>query len=326
MDFRTSLPFSESPFQINYRQAVLALGSCFAEHIGERLQDRKFELLLNPFGILYNPLSILDSLERLRQGKAIAAEELFQHQELWHHFSFHSRYSQPERDTALEQMNASINQVHQKWDQIDRLILTWGTAYAFRHVAQERIVANCHKLPGETYERFRLNPDQFIPTYRKFLKKEKDQKPDLQVLISVSPVRHLRDGLMENQRSKAVLLLAAEELCRELDFVHYFPAYELVLDDLRDYRFFERDLAHPNATAIDYVWEYFHKACIPTCDQEISRKVEAIIRAAHHRPFHADTAAHKQFCRRQLEKIAQLEAKYSFLNFEKEKAHFQKNN
>ncbi|WP_170110277.1 GSCFA domain-containing protein [Flavilitoribacter nigricans] len=322
MDFRTTLPFSQSPFQLHHRQSVLALGSCFAEHIGQRLIDRKFGLTLNPFGILYNPASILGSLRLLEAGRPVERGELFQHQDLWHHFSFHSRFSHPDAPTALEQMNASITEVHRNWEAIDRLILTWGTAYAYRHLGQDEIVANCHKLPGETFERFRLKGESIVETYTEFLSRLKKDKPGLQVLISVSPVRHLRDGLVDNQRSKAVLLLAAETLSQELDFVHYFPAYELVLDDLRDYRFYDRDLAHPNSVAVDYVWDYFRRACFSPEAQAIDARIDPVLRAARHRPFHTDTAAFRKFCTQQLEKIAELEAQFPFIDLSKEKQHF----
>ena len=324
MDFRTNLPFSESPFQINYQQAALALGSCFAEHIGQALTKRKFELSLNPFGILYNPVSILQSLHTLQNGDLITESELFQNQDLWHHFGFHSRYSHPDRLAALKQMNGSIAQVHASWPRIDRLIITWGTAYAYRHLEEDQVVANCHKLPGSTFHRFRLVEDEFIPPYLEYLSQLKKVKPDLQVLISVSPVRHLRDGLVENQRSKATLLLAAECLCRELAFVHYFPAYELILDDLRDYRFYNQDMAHPNDLAVNYVWDYFHRACIAPKAQAIAKQIDPIIRATQHRPFHTDTAAYQKFCQIQLKKITELEAQYPFLEFSQERQHFQR--
>lgn len=301
---------------------MLALGSCFAEHIGTRLLNRKFDLFLNPTGIIYNPVSVLQTLELLQRGDQIRSSDLFQYQELWHHFNFHGRYAHPDPEKALELMNTSISEVHKIWPQLDRLIITWGTAYAYRHLEQDRIVANCHKLPGKNFERFRLSLDQFLPDYVNILQQWKLQQPDLQVLISVSPVRHLRDGLVANQRSKAVLLLAAEQLCRELDFVHYFPAYELVLDDLRDYRFYDRDLAHPNETAVDYVWEYFQRSCLDDATRQIAQRVEPIMRAARHRPFHSATEAHRQFCRQQLEKINMLEAEYPFLDFALEKDHF----
>lgn len=324
LDFRTSLPFSESPFQINYQQPILSLGSCFAEHIGLRLSDRKFKLSLNPFGILYNPVSILQSLELLRQGSQIKEKDLFYNQDLWHHFSFHSRFSHPNRQTALYQMNASIAQVHTQWKQFDQVILTWGSAYAFRHLEQDCVVANCHKLPGANFEHFRLQQDEFLPAYLECFRQWKKENPALQVLISVSPVRHLREGLVENQRGKAVLLLAAERLSQDLDFVHYFPAYELVLDDLRDYRFFDKDLTHPNPLAIDYVWDYFGRACLSTEAQKIAGAIEAVTRAVRHRPFHPQTASYQLFCKQQLQKIAKLERSYPFLNFDEESTHFQR--
>lgn len=322
MDFRTTVPPFESPFRIDYGPPVLALGSCFAEHIGQRLIASKFPVHLNPFGILYNPLSILQAVKRLQIAAPVTPEELFLHQDLWHHFDFHSRFSHPDREEALAQMNASLESSGAALNRTNRVLFTWGTAFAYRHLEQNQLVGNCHKLPGTVFERFRLQSDDFIPAYFELLSHWKAKNPDLQVLISVSPVRHLRDGLIENQRSKALLLLAAEQLTAGLDFVHYFPAYELVLDDLRDYRFYDRDQAHPNALAIDYVWEHFQAACFSSFAKTIHREIEPVLRAASHRPFHTDTAAYQKFCDQQLKKIEKLEAAYPFLDFREEKLHF----
>ncbi|MCB0634228.1 MAG: GSCFA domain-containing protein [Saprospiraceae bacterium] len=322
MDFRTQLPPSESPFQLQYQDTILSMGSCFAEHIGQRLSDHKFGLHLNPFGILYNPLSLIDALYFLASDDEIEEDDLFQHQDLWHHFSFHGRFSHPDRTTALEQMRSSIRKIRSEWPKINRVMLTFGTAYAFQNKQTGAFVANCHKLPGSAFERVRLPAEDFIFNYLNLLEEWKALQPDLQVLISVSPMRHIRDGLVENQRSKAILVLAADELVKALEFVHYFPAYELVLDDLRDYRFYAKDLIHPNEMAVDYVWEFFKASCITKDTLEIYDKVQSILQAARHRPFHENTAGHRKFCERQLSQIAELEGKYSWLDLSKEKDYF----
>lgn len=323
MDFRTQLPLSESPFQLHYQDTILAIGSCFAEHIGQRLIDHKFSLRLNPFGILYNPLSLLDALTFLVSEEDIESNDLFQHQDLWHHFSFHSRYSHPDRETALKQMRSSVQETRAIWSGINRVLLTFGTAYAFQERKTGDYVANCHKLAGSAFERVRLQPEDFLFDFLDLLEQWKASRPDLEVLITVSPVRHIRDGLVENQRSKAILILAADALAESLDFVHYFPAYELVMDDLRDYRFYAKDLIHPNEMAVDYVWDYFRSACLSPETQKIYKEVEGIVQASRHRPFHTDTAAHRKFCERQLSKIAELEGKYEWLTLQGEKESFQ---
>lgn len=322
MDFRTQLPTFESPFQLTYQDDALALGSCFAEHIGQRLIDYKFNLQLNPFGILYNPLSLLEALQFLASDDDIRSGDLFLHQDLWHHFSFHSRFSHPDQAKALEQMQQSVALTRKHWPNIKRILLTFGTAFIFRERAGGRYVANCHKLPGSSFERIRLQAEDFLPGYIELLQHWKAAQPELEVLISVSPVRHIRDGLIQNQRSKATLLLAAEKLTEALDFVHYFPAYELVLDDLRDYRFFAKDLIHPNEQAVDYVWEFFRASCFQEATQQLYQEVQAIVQASRHRPFHTNTEAHRTFCERQLGKIAELERRYEWLAFERERIHF----
>lgn len=323
MDFRTVLPARQSPFQIDYPDGLLALGSCFAEHIGRLLIQSRFSLILNPFGILYNPVSILQALRTLRSGGKLSQQELFLHQDLWHHFAFHGRFSHPQQAMALQGMNTSLQRAQRQLQHTNHILITWGTAYAYRHQGSQEIVGNCHKLPGQTFERIRLNQDDFYEDYVTLLTAWKAEKPDLQVLLSVSPVRHLRDGLINNQRGKAILLLAAEALTQKLDFVHYFPAYELVLDDLRDYRFYEQDLTHPNDLAVQYVWEFFRQHCFSANAQWVFREIEPVLKAAQHRPFHTHTAAHQQFCAQQLTRIDDLEKKYQFLDLSGQRSVFE---
>ena len=314
--FRTIMPAQQAPFSLSYKHQTLSLGSCFAVHIGQRLQKNKFSILNNPFGVLYNPISMLKSLERLRSGQLYQSQDLFEQHNLWHNFDYHGAFSHFKQDMALQAMNDALQQGQKQLNNCQRIILTFGTAYVFEHIDQQRIVANCHKVPATYFRRYRLNIKDITPPWIKLLQSLKAANPDLKVILSVSPIRHLRDGLVENQRSKATLILAMEEICRQFDFVHYFPAYELLLDDLRDYRFYDRDLSHPNGFAIDYIWNYFRQTYFDESTTQIFQQVNKILISSEHRPLHPGSPAHRQFSIQLRKKIEALQKKYPFLDLD----------
>lgn len=296
------------------------MGSCFAEHIGRKLEDRRFRARTNPFGILYNPVSMARGLDRLREGRPYQAGELFRHGGLWHSWDHHGRFSHPERDDALQSINRALQAGHRLLLQKPWLLLTLGTAWVYRLKDSGRIVANNHKLPASAFEKRLLNPQDVAAALDDALA----HLPDARVILTVSPVRHLRDGLVNNQHSKATLLLAAHELCRRLERVHYFPAYELVLDELRDYRFFEADMIHPNAQAVDYVWERFLDTYLAEEARGAMQAVEQILQSVHHRTLHPGSEAHQRFCRTQLEHIQKLKNQYPGLDLDAFQAEFER--
>lgn len=318
--FRTVLSPGPYPFSISYQDRILSLGSCFAGHIGQRLERYKFNSLLNPFGILYNPVSLAEALDRLAEGALFREEDLFEHQGLWHSFAHHGHFSGPDRAETLRGINQTLARGGDFLKSTNRLVLTLGTAHVFVYRKTGRIVANCHKLPGGLFDRRRLSVSEILESLAPVLAHLSSRHPELQVVMTVSPVRHIRDGLVENQRSKAALLLAIDELSDRFPFVHYFPAYELLLDDLRDYRFYAADLIHPNEQAIDYIWDLFVQAFLDGPARDLLPAVAAVVRAAEHRPFRPDTEAFRQFVQQQLEKIKSFEQKFGFLNFEREKS------
>lgn len=312
---RTKLGLEEFPAKIGYPQDILCMGSCFAVHMAEKLAHHKFNTLLNPFGILFNPFSISQSVLHMVNGVRYQAENLFQHDGLWHSYDHHGAFSAPDREVCLKKINQSLSDgIHflknAKW-----CIITLGTAFVFVEKKQQRIVANCHKVPGNQFTRLRLNKAEIVLQLSGSIQAIKKMKPDIRFILTVSPVRHIRDGLVENQRSKAILLLAAEELSQQFEHVYYFPSYELLLDDLRDYRFYEADMIHPNALAIDYIWERFGEAFFAENTRQIMGEIKKITQAARHRPLHPQRAAHQEFIRAQLAKIEKLEKQYDFLDF-----------
>lgn len=320
--FRTKVPSISFPFRLTHQQAVLCYGSCFAEHMASRLQERKFKAQLNPFGITYHPLQIAAGLSALLQGHTLTSTDLFQHNELWQTFEFHSQFSHPEKEQALQQMNDSLRGAAQFLQQVDLLIVTLGTAYGFIEKETGKLVNNCHKLPADHFTRKRFQPGEIILPLEKALLGLKERRPTLEVLLTVSPVRHIKDGMLENQRSKAALLLTVADLAERLEFVHYFPAYELVMDDLRDYRFYSGDMVHPNELAVDYIWSYFQTALFEASTQQLVLQIEKIKRASLHRPFHPNTKSHQAFLKNQLTKIQEIQMRFPELDFSQEQQIF----
>lgn len=313
--FRTVLETPPSDVSISHQNRLLAVGSCFAEHIGARLKALQFDIQLNPFGILYNPHSMARALERLRTGVPYQAEDLFFHNDLWHSFDHHGRFNHPDGTQALKGINQALAQGAAALQTADRILLTLGTATV--HVLREngRIVANCHKVVSSRFERRRMEVMEIADCLSKACEALVQNKPTLRIILTVSPVRHLRDGFVENQRSKATLLLAAEELLRRHAYMRYFPAYEIMMDDLRDYRFYDADMTHPSTAAIDYIWEQFAGVFFREDTRELVAAIQKINTALAHRPFHADTPSHKAFVAKLIADMAALQARHPFLKW-----------
>lgn len=326
--FRLPLPPAPAPFQIQHGDWLMLAGSCFAEHMGQKLAERKFQTLSNPFGIVYNPLSMTQSLHRILAGnQEFAATELFENQGLWHSWEHHGRFSHPDKSETLANINAAYRQAADFLKQTNCLLLTLGTADVFALRETGQLVANNHKMPGPLFDARRLSVEEIADAVGEVMGKIESATrfhgvPHFQVILTVSPVRHLRMGLVENQRSKARLILACEVVCRQLPYAHYFPAYELLLDDLRDYRFYASDMVHPSEVAVDYIWECFSQTYFSESTRALNARIEKILAAAQHRPFHPNSSQHRAFAQAQLEAIAQIKAEMPALDFEKEVAQF----
>ncbi len=311
MKFRTEIERTELSAKIGYDSRILALGSCFAENIAARMAEAKFRVESNPTGILFNPLSIAAAVGSL--GKEVRREELHTDGDLWFHFGFHGDFSAPTADEALERMNAARIRGCQALADADRVILTLGTAWVYER--EGRVVANCHRRPSAEFVRRRLSVGEIVETLGSLFEGAMRGKA---VILTVSPVRHLGDGLVGNSVSKATLRLACEELAERYAGVEYFPSYELLVDDLRDYRFYDDDMVHPATQAVDYIWAHFMDAAMTEHTRRLVSEVMQIVRAASHRPRNPHGEAHLAFCRRQLERIAALPE----IDFRKEEALF----
>ena len=322
--FRTHLSLSSFPISISHQDQLLSLGSCFAKSMGTRLEQLKFSIVLNPFGILYNPISIQKNLTILMREKEWKEEQLFFYKGLWRSFLHHSQLAYPNKEEALKCIRQNIKRGQQQLQEADYLLITLGTAFVYVFRQSGEVVANCHKLPTSNFIKRKLKVAEVAMALGDVLKRLQTKKPNLKIIVTISPVRHLKEGLIENQRSKAVLVLALEQLCQEITNCYYFPSYELLLDDLRDYRFYGTDMIHPNSTALDYIWQQLDRAFFDETTQQLNRRIKAVWRASQHKAFHIKSIEHQTFLKNQLTKIENLENAFPFLNFEKERAIFVK--
>lgn len=305
--FRTILEAKASKRAISYRDRLLGVGSCFVENMGNRLIERAFRILVNPFGILYNPISISNALDRLIENKAVEKEELIEDQwGLFHHWDFHGDFSADEAENALAKMNQSLEAGSAYIRDSEVLVVTFGSAGVWELAENGKIVGNCHKFPGKIFTHRQLGIDEMTEAWINILSKLKNETKFEQVILTVSPVRYLQQGFEANSLSKAKLRLLCQDLTEKFNFVSYFPAFEILQDDLRDYRFYAKDLVHPSEMAVDYVWDVFQEALLDQSTRELSMQIEALQHAASHRPFNPRSEAHKEFCRNQIKKAEEI--------------------
>jgi hypothetical protein len=321
--FRTLVEPVKGNLSISHTTPVLLLGSCFVENIGNELQGLKFNIDLNPFGVLFNPASICRSIERLIEAEKFAEDELFFYDENWHSFMHHSRFSCADKKKCLQQINKRLMYSAEFLRKTHTLILTFGTAWVFNHVLTNQPVSNCHKLPSSNFNRRLLESASIVNDYENLFSSLKKLNKKLNIILTISPVRHLKDGAEENQLSKAILLVAVHELCRK-GLATYFPAYEIVLDDLRDYRFYDTDMVHPSPQAIEYIFEKFSISWLSEEARKLNVQIMEIKKAAEHRPVNPDSNAFKSFTKNYLKKIITLEKQHPYLDFSNEKQYFGK--
>lgn len=334
MDFMLDINIPTPPVTINYRDPILLTGSCFTEHIGNSLQDLKFEVLQNPNGILFDPMSVAASLVSYVQHKQYTAADLFYLHELWQSWQHHSRFSHIDQATVLQNINASQQRAHVFLKQAKWLIITLGSAFSYRLVPEAPVevqagggigtgaVANCHRAPGQWFRKHLMTIEEINTALDNSLYQVLKFNPSLRVIFTVSPVRHIRDGVIENNRSKARLIEVVHHLVNKFDRLYYFPAYELVIDVLRDYRFYDIDMVHPNYPATSFVLEKFMKHFTDAESQQLAAEVQKIVIARRHKPFHPATEAHRKFLKAHLDKARELQDKYPFLELQEEIAYF----
>ena len=317
----TDVKIPKSLFLITHETGMMMLGSCFAQNIGQKLQECKFKVNLNPFGILYNPLSVCEALEYIASDKLYdeSSDEIFEYNGMWHSWLHHSNFSRRLKADAVDAVNDGIVAARKALASLDVLILTFGTAYVYRKVSDDRVVGNCHKAPQAQFSRSLLSVGEIVARCSSTMDTLLGHRPNLKVLFTVSPIRHLRDGAHDNQISKATLLLAIEQLRGMYPSnTLYFPSYEIVLDELRDYRFYAEDMVHPSSVAVDYIWERFSDTYFSEATQQLNVELKDIARALAHRPFDASSEAHRAFLSKIMLKIEDIKKKYPYFDFANE--------
>jgi len=320
MNFRLEFTPKTHARPIRHEDKLFLIGSCFTEQIGQKLAHHKFRVIDNPNGILFNPVSIAASLSTYIAPKIYAETDLFYHQELWGSWAHHTRFSHPDKQVALGRINESQQKAHRFLKEADWLMLTLGSAFVYEQSGA--VVANCHKVPTDKFLKRLLSVEEVVDVLEKSLRETILLNPGLHCLVTISPVRHLRDGFVENNRSKATLILAVEELCRRMPQVFYFPAYELIIDDLRDYRFFAEDMVHPNYAATQYVWEKFRDTCFDKACIGLLDRIAEIVQAASHKAFNPSSNAHQKFLHQYEGKTKALMTDYPYIDFSRELSIF----
>jgi hypothetical protein len=312
--FQTKVEIPQTNLRIGYKDSIMTLGSCFAENIGTKLKQSCFEVDINPFGVLFNPVSIKQSIDLLLQNKPFTESDLFLHNELWQSYSHSSQFSDITTKGCLNKINSRYESASKSIRETDILLITLGTAWVYEEIKTGNVVSNCHKMPTKEFERRKLEVGEIVDTFSCLMCSLLEKKPTLQIIISVSPIRHWKDGALENSVSKSILLLAANELQEQFDNVQYFPAYEIMMDELRDYRFYATDMLHPSEVAIDYIWQRFGETYFDETTRKIKKEIDLLTSDLSHRPLFPESPEFIKFSQKTLIKKQELLEKYPFLN------------
>lgn len=305
MKLRTEIELTKHGNTINYDSAVVLFGSCFADNIAAKLEHYKFPNLVNPYGILFHPIAIENALAEIHQQKIYTEKDLYFHNDLWQSFNHHSKFSAESTSEILNTINAGIANAHQFLKKSTHCIITIGTAWVYEFSDQQQLVANCHKIDQKKFQKRLLSLDEIAQSLLQILRLINLLNPSTHVIFTVSPVRHLSNGMVENSQSKALLLTAIHQIINQKN-THYFPSFEMMMDDLRDYRFYKNDLIHPNDLAVDYIWELFKNSWIDEKSYPLMNEIEAIQKALQHRPFNENSPKHQLFLKNIQLKIDRL--------------------
>lgn len=308
--------------KIKHTDKIMLIGSCFADNISEQLATHKFDILSNPHGILFNPLSVADSINSYIEHKQYTEDDLFYLNELWNSWEHHSRFSHIDKNAALSHINQSQKRAHEYIQQANHLVISLGTAYQYYRKDSGMPVSNNHKAPSREFEKVLLPIEEISNSLADTIEALEEVNPQLQIIFTVSPVRHIRDGIVANNRSKARLIEAVHDLCGRYEQASYFPAYELLVDVLRDYRYYDTDLVHPNSTAIAHIWQQFVNYSMNEETQICVINVADINRAYQHRPRFAATEAHRTFLNMHAKKLRVLREKYPHIDWSEEEKYF----
>jgi hypothetical protein len=315
MNFTTKVPVKTYDFPISYSSKLLLLGSCFAENMGEKFDYFKFQTTINPFGIIFNPVSIEKLVKRAVNRIIFTEADVFFHNDLWHSYDVHSECSQTDKEILLKQLNAALEVMHRQIAEDSHIVITYGTSWVYRLKTSNEVVANCHKVPQKEFTKEILSPETIAQSMRNTMDLIHQINPDCKFIFTVSPVRHIKDGFPENQRSKAHLIAAVHSILSDNTTSNYFPSYEIMMDELRDYRFYADDMLHPSQAAIDYIWIRFFENYVNTDCFATMQEVCNIQKGLSHRSFNPETKSHQQFLEALNQKIIRLKEQFPHFQF-----------
>lgn len=335
MNLQTEIPLHPEENQIDYSSKVLLLGSCFSENIGAKFDFYKFQNLQNPFGVIFNPVSIEKLVVRAIENKPFSEENIFQHSGIWKCFEAHSELASLDKNEFLENLNSALQELRESLYSSTHIILTLGTSWIYRNIQSGAIVANCHKLPQQDFRKELLSIETISKSLQTIFNKISTINPAATIIITVSPVRHIKDGFAENSLSKAHLIaaihsaichpeLACPEHSRRVEGQqskisnpqsNYFPSYEIMMDELRDYRFYAEDLLHPNKTAIEIIWQKFSKVWIALETEPLQKEIASIQKGLSHKPFNPQSQEHKKFLEKLHHRISSVAKQFPHISF-----------
>lgn len=320
MSFFTTLhiPNIDSIHGIDYQSKIVSIGSCFADNIAQKMDFYKFRIQSNPFGVIFHPLAIENLFARAFNYEMFTEKELIFFNDLWHSFDVHSQCNHSNKEQMLSVLNEKLRNFRKSLSNATHVIITLGTAWVYHHIESDKIVANCHKIPQEQFIKRLIAPLEIYESLQRIKEYIRGMNAYVRIIFTISPVRHLKDGFVENQRSKSLLFTSLHEYLTESKdtMQFYFPAYEIMMDELRDYRFYKEDLIHPSQQAINYIWDKFANAYIKKSAVELMKEVASIQAGLSHRPFQPDSESHKLFLQNLDKRIQSLQEKISFIRFD----------
>jgi len=314
MNLHTKVPLKKQDKNlISYNTKVFLLGSCFAENIGDKFEYYKFQNYVNPFGILFHPVAIHNLVAKALQGKKYTDEDVFLNNEQFHSFDAHSKLSQSTKSLMLHQLNAASQKTGHYLKQSSHVIITLGTAWVYKYLETNKVVANCHKIPQQQFKKHILSVQDIVHALQSIISQVKQVNPNVNFIFTVSPVRHIKDGFVENTQSKSHLITAIHQVLDNQS--HYFPSYEIMMDQLRDYRFYNDDMIHPSNKAVQYIWDSFKEVWFDDTTEKTMQTVALIQKGLQHKPFNASSEAHIKFLEQLVAKQEQLQKQFPFIKF-----------
>ena len=315
MNFSTKVPIPVSLNQISYNSKIVSFGSCFAENIAQKFDYYKFQNIVNPFGIIFNTVSIHNIIDRIINQKLFTVDDIFFHNHSWHCFDVHSNLSNSDKEILLNNLNEILKSTQQQIIDCSHFIITYGTSWAYKTKENNQVVANCHKMPQKHFTKHLLSANENEIAIEKTISIIKSINPNVKLIFTISPVRHIKDGFRENNVSKSNLISALDNIISKNPSIDYFPSYEIVLDELRDYRFYRSDMLHPNEIAIDYIWQRFTESTIDVDVLNIMIAIENIQKMINHKSNNEQSQQNQQLKSKIQEKIQQLQQKHPSLIF-----------